>query len=179
MVASGGCAGSSPSPIPGEEKAPRIGWGGGGAKIGYVRSDVIMQQLQEYRDAENTLQRENQGWLQEAEKMENEIRIKEAQLEELRLILSDERRKALEDELTQMKRELNRYRQQTWYAEDCRYVRRRRELFDPIDAKVTQAVKQVAEEKGLDMVFDTVSGNVVYGKPALDITDLVLEKLRK
>ncbi|MFN3820855.1 MAG: OmpH family outer membrane protein, partial [bacterium] len=78
----GGCAGSAPSS--GRESSPILPWGGGGTKIGYIRSDVIMQKLPEYRDAENTLQRENEGWLKEAENLESQIRIKESQLEELR-----------------------------------------------------------------------------------------------
>lgn len=173
----GGCASSAPSS--GRESTPILPWGGGGVKIGYIRSDVIMQKLPEYRDAENTLQRENEGWLKEAENLESQIRIKESQLEELRLILSEERRKTMEDELAELKRKLYRFRQDTWYAEDCRYIRRRREIFDPIDAKVTQAVKKVAEERGLDIVIDTVSGNVVYGKPVFDITELVIEELKR
>jgi Skp family chaperone for outer membrane proteins len=44
---------------------------------------------------------------------------------------------------------------------------------------VNDAIWKIAEERGLDMVFDTVSGNIVYANVALDITDLVLEELEQ
>lgn len=180
-----GCAGSAPGTAPGgTSSAPSTGgttfpWSSGGSKIGYVRSDVISQRLADYRDVENALRSDNNQWTAEAEKMEAELRGKESQLEELKLILSADRRKQLEDEVTSGRKELQRFRQSTWYDDNSRYLKRREELMKPIDARVNDAIYKVAEQRGLDMVFDTVSGNVVFAKPGLDITDLVIEELEK
>ncbi len=175
------CAGTSPgaSSTPGKVGGTVLPWSTGGLKIGYINSDVIAKRLTDYRDAEKILENENRQWQIEAEKMEADIRAKESELEELRLILSDERRKALEDDINQKRKDLYKYRQDTWFAENSRYMKRRRELMDPIDTKVTDAIYKVAEAKGLDVVFDAVSGNMVYVNPAFDITELELEELQK
>jgi len=180
-----GCAAThqgGPSNTPssgGAAPTPAFPWGGGGAKIGYIRSDVISQRLPEYRDADNTLNAENNQWQAEAARMESDIKTKEAEIEELKLILTPERRKDLEEALNKMRKELAAYRQNTWYDENSRYLKRRKELMAPIDARVNDAIWKVAESAGVDIVLDTVAGNVVYAKPALDLTDRVLEELQK
>ncbi len=179
-----GCAGTGPGTSPGSNATPATGgtsfpWSSGGSKLAYVRSDVISQKLPDYRDVDNALKADNNQWMEEAAKMESELRGKESQLEELKLILSADRRKQLEDEVTSGRKELQKFRQTTWYDDNSRYLKRREELMKPIDSRVNDAIYKVAEARGLDMVFDTVSGNVVFAKPGLDITDLVLEELEK
>lgn len=185
MLVVSGCAGTNSGAAKGD--TPSTGSGGGttfpwsssGSKIGYVRSEVIAQRLPDYKDVENALRSDNTLWPAEAEKMEGELRVKESQLEELKLILSADRRKQLEDEVTTGRKELQRFRQATWYDENSSYLKRRKELMEPIDAKVNDAIYKVAEARGLDIVFDTVAGNVVYAKPGLDITDQVIEELAR
>lgn len=146
-------------------------------KIGYIRSDLISKRYPDYLDADNTLEQENRQWLDRSEEMERSIRQKERELEEISLILSEERRRVLSEELIRLRRELQKFRHDTWYAESSTYVQRRRELMSPIDARVNDAIWTVAEEQGLDLVFDTVAGNIVYANEGLDITELVLEEL--
>ncbi|MBM3329215.1 MAG: OmpH family outer membrane protein [Calditrichaeota bacterium] len=158
---------------------PAFPWTGSGVKIGYVRSDVLTQRLPEYRDAENALKRDSDQWQVEADSMEALVRVKESELEELRLILSAERRKVLEDELTQMRKASQKFKQDTWFDENSRYMKRRRELMEPLDARVTDAIYKVAAAEGLDVIFDTIAGNIVYVKPTFDITEKVIEELQK
>ena len=72
---------------------------------------------------------------------------------------------------------MQKFRQQTWYDENSTYVKRRREIMEPIDARVNDAIWVVAEMENMDMIFDTVAGNIVYVKPAFDLTEKVLEEL--
>ncbi len=46
-------------------------------------------------------------------------------------------------------------------------------------AVVNDAIWIVSEEKELDLVFDTIAGNIVYVDPSFDITQDVLEELEK
>lgn len=180
MAILAGCAASGTGTSTGSGgRQPRLPWSSGGLKIGYIRSDVITEKYPDYRDADNALRADNRQWLAEADRMELEIQRKETELEELRLILSQERRKELEEELIQDRRELQSFRHQTWYDDNSTYIKRRRELLEPIDAMVNDVIWRVAEEHGLDVVFDTVAGNIVYVKPAYDLTDQVLEELQR
>ncbi|MGE5353871.1 MAG: OmpH family outer membrane protein, partial [Acidobacteriota bacterium] len=53
------------------------------------------------------------------------------------------------------------------------------ELMKPIQNRVFDSIKKVAEEQDLDFVFDR-SGDVLflYAKEKYDITNLVLQKLK-
>jgi outer membrane protein len=174
-----GCAGTAPGGTAGTSGGGGLPWSGGGLKVGYVRSDVIMERYPEYRDVDNKLRSENEDWLAETDKMETNILRMESDLEELRLILTPEQKDKRDQELVQARKDLQKYRQDTWYDENSRYIKRRNELLEPVNARVNDAIWKVAEDKGLDIVFDTVAGNIVYVKPAFDITDLVLEELQR
>lgn len=179
MVMFVGCAGTSATGT-GGGGIPTMPWQSGSSlKLGYIRSDVISEKYADYRDADNSLEKDNRKWLAEADKMEEVVRSKERKLEEVRLILSEERLSELEKELIKERKALQKYRNDTWYAENSTYVKRRRELMAPIDARVNDAIWKVAEEEGLDLVFDTIAGNIVFAKEGLDITDLVMEELGK
>lgn len=182
-----GCASGNQQPVINEDGTQQqpsqsgsiLPWQSGGMKVGYIRSDVISKEYAEYRDADNSLQEENRRWLSEVEEKEEQVRSKETELNDLALILSDERKQKLQEEITELKKDLQKFKHDTWYDENSRYVQRRKELMEPIDARVNDAIWKVSKAKNLDMVFDTVSGNVVYVKPELDITDEVLEELEK
>lgn len=184
-----GCAGNPPAnnnnpnatkpePIQ-RQSGGGLPWGGGGTKLGFVRSDVIIQKYPNYQDAERILREENKKWQEEVNRLEREIVRLEAEREELVLILSDERKKQLDDDLEKRHKDLQKFKQDTWYAENSTYLKRRRELMDPIDARINDAIWKIADQQGLDMVFDSVAGNIVFTKPGLDITDLVLEELQR
>ncbi len=178
-----GCAGSAP-PVegqdentPGAKSGPILPWSSGDLRIGYIRSDEISQKYADYRDADNQLKSENREWVKESEKLEKNISELESEMDELGLILSPERQKELEKKITDARREMQKFRQQTWYDENSTYVKRRREIMEPIDARVNDAIWVVAEMENMDMIFDTVAGNIVYVKPAFDLTEKVLEEL--
>ncbi|MFH0765867.1 MAG: OmpH family outer membrane protein [Calditrichota bacterium] len=176
------CAPTSRGRTSGEDGAktgPTLPWASSGVKIGYVRSDEIMKKYPEYADAERSLRADNSKWQSEADRMQSDVQKMENEREELKLILSEERRKQLDDDISRKRQDLQKFRQDTWYSDNSSYVKRRRELIDPIDARVNDAIWKVAEAKGLDVVFDAMAGNIVYVKPGLDITALVLEELER
>ncbi len=181
-----GCAGNAPqrqqATQAGGGEQPSVSilpWQSGNLKIGYIRSDLISQEYPDYRDADLTLRNENRKWLQDVDEMEKNIQTKEQELEDLALILSEEQRATMVKEIQSARELLFKFRNDTWYDEDSDYVKRRKELMEPIDARVNDVIYIVAEEKGLDLVFDTVAGNIVYAKQGLDITTAVLEELKK
>jgi len=176
-----GCSSTKPGVGDGSAQPSSSGfpWSKSGLRMGYVRSDVISEQYRDYQDADNALQSENRKWLSEVEDMERDISDKENDLEELSLILSEDQKKQLEQDLVEDRKELQRFKHETWYDENSQYMKRRREIMEPIDARVNDAIWMVAEREELDVVFDTISGNIVYVKPEYDITKLVLEELQE
>ena len=181
-----GCAGSAPvkksadtSQDDGKSSGSVLPWQTSKLKIGYIRSDVITAKYADYRDADVSLRNQNRKWLKEAEDMEQEIRSKEVEIDDLALILSEDRKKTLIESLNEVRKKLQKFREDIWYSENSEYVKKRKEIIEPIDARVNDAIWIVSEEKELDLVFDTIAGNIVYVDPSFDITQDVLEELEK
>lgn len=174
-----GCATQQGATSSGRSAGPILPWKSSGLKVGYIRSDVITKRHAEYRDADNTLRSDNRKWLTDAERMERDIADKQEELEELSLILSPERKKQIEEEIVEARKALQKFRHETWYDENSLYIKRRRELMEPIDTRVNDAIWKVAEREGFDIVFDTVAGNIVFVKPEFDLTEKVIEELQE
>ena len=53
------------------------------------------------------------------------------------------------------------------------------QLLQPILSKIDAAIQKIGKEKGYDYIMDAVSGALVYALPPHDLTDQVIEELRK
>ncbi len=90
-------------------------------------------------------------------------------------------KEAMQKEMEQAKAEfdakaasMNEKDKQDYYTQiQQRFTLKQQELMDPIYDKVTAAIKEVADAKGLAVIVD--GGNVVYG--GQDITEDVLKKI--
>lgn len=85
--------------------------------------------------------------------------------------LTGDARTRLERELREMRRNVNRQK------EDLRdeLSFRRTEEVQKLEDQINQAVEQIARDSGYDLIL---SSPVVYADPTLDITQLVLDQLR-
>jgi Skp family chaperone for outer membrane proteins len=45
--------------------------------------------------------------------------------------------------------------------------------------KINAAIQKVSQESGYDFVFDASSANIVFALPEYDITDRVIDELKK
>ncbi|MCW8925653.1 MAG: OmpH family outer membrane protein [Xanthomonadales bacterium] len=103
-----------------------------------------------------------------------EFQERQVQSMEDRLAMGDmaeDARTRLERELREMRRNVNRQK------EDLRdeLSFRRTEEVQKLEDQINQAVEQIARDNGYDLIL---SSPVVYADPSLDITQLVLDQLR-
>ena len=147
-------------------------------KIGYVDSDAIMGQLPDAQDAQKKLDQMVQEWNEELSKLEKDWKQKYDDYEKRKLIMSDQKRALIENELYQMEQDIENFRQNK-FGVNGELFQQQEELMKPIQNRVFNAIKQVAEDEELDFVFDR-SGDIVflYAKEEYDLTNLVLEKLK-
>ena len=94
------------------------------------------------------------------------------------IVVSEQRKEEKLALIEKKKRELQQYAEQI-FGEDGTALQREAELLQPIIEKINNIIKEIAIEENYTIIFDTVAGNVVYGKPELDITDKVLERLKE
>lgn len=147
-------------------------------KIGYVDSDAIMAKLPDAQDAQQQLDAMIQEWQNELNTLEKTWKDKYDDYEKRKLIMSDQTRAQTESELVKLEEKMNEYRQKK-FGTNGELFQKQDELMKPIQNRVFNAIKEVAEDEELDFVFDR-SGDILflYAKEKYDITNLVLEKLK-
>lgn len=147
-------------------------------KIGYVDSDTIMDKLPDAQDAQQKLDALIKDWQSELNKLEKDWKDRYDDYEKRKLIMSDQTRAETEAELVKLEEKMNDYRQKK-FGTNGELFQKQDELMKPIQNRVFDAIKKVADEQEFDFVFDR-SGDVLflYAKEKYDITNLVLEKLK-
>jgi outer membrane protein len=147
-------------------------------KIGYVDSDAIMSQLPDAQDAQKKLDQLVQEWREELSKLEKEWKEKYDDYEKRKLVMSNQKRVLVENELSQMEQDIENFRQNK-FGVNGELFQQQEELMKPIQNRVFNAIEMVAKEEELDFIFDR-SGDIVFlfAKEEYDLTNLVLEKLK-
>ena len=151
---------------------------GAQSKIGYVDSQKILSTYPAALDATKKLEEENSKWASELQKLDNELKVKEDELEVQSLILSDAKRKEKQDEIKLLKENILKFQNQKW-GENGEYFKRQEEFLRPVFDRIHQVIAAIADDDGYDFILDTVQGNILYSKEKFDLTDEVLRELEK
>lgn len=146
--------------------------------IGYVDSDTIMKELPDAQDAQTKLDNIIKEWQDELTKLEKNYKTQVDEFEKRKLIMSDDLKNQKQRELTKLEEEIEKFRQDK-FGVNGELFRKQDEVMKPVQNKIFTAIKEVAEDEGLDFVFDR-SGDILflYAKEQYDVTNKVLAKLR-
>ncbi len=144
-------------------------------KIGYILSERIRTEFEEFKEAEAQLQLEYRKVQLEFESMALKMDSLKQDYEVKRLMALD-KGESIRKELEQMERSI-----QTYQAEKIgpqgELMRKQAQMEYEILGKVKQAVDKVAIDGGFDYILDA-SVSFLYAKPKYDRTDDVLYELR-
>jgi outer membrane protein len=141
-------------------------------KIGYVNAVKVIEQAPQGEAALKKLQAEFGPRDKKLVDMQQEIKKKEEDLERNALVLKDSDKQEKASELIALKRELRRATQD--FRED--YNMRRNEELAALQKIVKQVIVEIAKEENYDLI---VHEGTIYASSKIDITDKVLEQLKK
>ncbi len=147
------------------------------AKIGYIASERIRTEYEEFKEAESQLQLEFQKVQFEYADMMVQLDSLKQAYETQRLMSSPDWRTEKENEIQGLEGQIQAFQAQKVGPEGELYQRQAQMEYELL-TKVKQAVDRVAIDKGYDFIFDG-SVSLLYGKPTFDLTDDVLHELRK
>jgi len=146
-------------------------------KIGYVASERVRAEFEDFQEAEAQLQLDYRKVQEEYQVMLVELDSLKQAYETQRLMSSPEWRKEKETEIGTKEQRLQQFQAQKVGPEGELY-RKQSQMEYELLSKVKEAVDNVAISKGYDFIFDG-SVSLLYGKPTHDLTDDVLFELRK
>ncbi|MBU2584892.1 MAG: OmpH family outer membrane protein [Bacteroidetes bacterium] len=152
--------------------------GFGQTKVGFINSEAITKELPEAQDAQQKLDNLVRDWQGELKKIEDEWKKKYDEYERNKLIMSDQTRAGKEKELVELENKISQFREQK-FGQNGELFQKQEEFMKPIQNKIFNAIKIVAEEEEYDFIFDK-SGEILllYANEKHDLTNLVLEVLK-
>ena len=157
------------------------GGGAGGEafaqKVAYVDLDYILNSVPEYKSAQEQLDQISIQWQKEIETRLGEVdRLYKAfQAEEI--LLTQDMKKKREDEIIAKEKEAKEIQKQR-FGVDGDLFKKRQELVKPVQDKVYNAIKELAEKQTIAILFNkSAELNILYANPKYDKSDEVLESM--
>jgi outer membrane protein len=146
-------------------------------KYAFVDTDYILNNIPAYKAAEEEL--DKQSKIYEAQ-VSDLYKVFEKMLEDYqaeKLLLTDEMKTQKENQIAEKQQEA-RNLQNDYFSEEGLLYKKREQLIKPIQDEVYNAVKEIANESGYAVIFDSSSGpTMLYTNPRYDISDEVLQRL--
>jgi outer membrane protein len=141
-------------------------------KIGAVDALRVLEKSPQADAARQMIEKEFAPRDKQLVAEQKKIRDLEEKLNKDGAIMSEQERTKLERDIVNSKRDLKR--SQDEFREDLNF--RRNEEFAKIQKKIALAVQQIAKDQGFDLILDA---GVVYASTKVNITDLIIEELKK
>ncbi|HET6349886.1 MAG TPA: OmpH family outer membrane protein [Candidatus Krumholzibacteria bacterium] len=147
-------------------------------KIGYIDSIKIFAENKETQDAERVYRSDVAQWEAQKQRYEADLSKMGDELNAQSPMLSEEKKAERRLEFQRKMDEYKKFMDET-FGDNGLAAKRNKELTQPIVDKINKLIEVIAKEQGLTMVFDVANANIVYADKSLDLTEIVLTRLRQ
>ena len=155
----------------------QINWAQRGVRIGYIDMDVILENVDEYKTANQLLNKKVEAW-------KKEIELQKLQLKRLEDALNAEKALLTPNLISDREQEINGFANDIVNLQTQKFgpggalMLQKSKLLKPIQDRVLGIVREIAQERKYDFIFDRSSDLVMlYSAKNYDISDLVLRKI--
>ena len=146
-------------------------------KFAYVDTEYILGQIPEYKSAQAELDKISIQWQKEVEAKYAEIDKMYKAYQAEQILLTDDMKKKREADIIAKEKEAKDLQKQR-FGVDGDLFKKRQELVKPIQDKVYNAVKEIAEKQTFAVIFDKSSElTMLYANPKYDKSEDVLESM--
>lgn len=143
-------------------------------KIGYVDTDYILTSIPEYKAAQSEIDKLSVDWQKEVEAKYTEIDKLYKAYQADAILLTDDMKKKRENEIINKEKEVKELQKQR-FGVDGELFKKRQELVKPLQDKIYNAVKAVAERGGLAIILDKAGQvSILFANPKYDKSEDVL-----
>lgn len=150
-----------------------------GTRVGYIDMNVILESIDEYKEAGVLLDKNISAWKKEIELKKIQLKQYQNQLNTERILLTPELIDDRELEIKDFASEIISLQEKRFGPKGDMIVQRSK-LIQPVQDQVMSVVKLVAEEKKYDFIFDRSSNiTMLYSAKNYDISDLVIKRINR
>ena len=148
-------------------------------KIGYVDSQQVMIQYEGFRTVQIELEKEQKRLEAEYATMAQQVDSLYQAYQQQQLLMSEDRRKEKEQEILLKQRELEEFGMKKFGPQNSELVQLQNQLLQPVLKVFEDACKKIGADQGFDFIFDAGSGGLLYSLDSHNITDEVIEEMKK
>ena len=146
-------------------------------KFALVDMDYIFKNIPAYERANEQLSQVSKKWQAEVEAVQIEAQTMYKNYQNEVVFLSQEQKKARQDAIVAKEKEAADLKKK-YFAPVGELYKKRTALMTPIQEEVYNAVKDIADLRGYQLVLDRASDQgIIFGSPKIDISNEVLSKL--
>ena len=149
-------------------------------KIGWVNSEIILQQYPPAIKAQSDLDALTAKWTGSIDSMTTELQTSYSEAQKQFANMTPDKQREVQQELVQKEQTIQQFRQQKFGQPNGELFIKQEELLQPIKAKILEAIEKVKDDEGMNFVFDK-TGDVLllFADPKYDITNAVLDRLKR
>ena len=146
-------------------------------KYAYVDTKYILDNIPEYHDAQDELNEWSLKWQKEIDTLYAQIEHLYKKYQAEKVLLPEEVKKKREDEIVKKEAEMKAL-QKKYFGPEGELYKKRKELVQPIQEKIYNAIESLSKTKNYSFVFDKAGGiTILYANPKFDISDDVLDEV--
>ena len=146
-------------------------------KFALVDMDYIFKNIPAYERANEQLNQVSKKWQAEVDALNTEAQTMYKNYQNEVVFLSKEQKKAKQDAIMEKEKQAAELKRK-YFGPEGELFKKRTSLMNPIQEEVYNAVKDIADLRGYQLVLDRASdAGIIFGSPKIDISNEVLLKL--
>ncbi len=146
-------------------------------KFALIDMDYIFKNIPAYERANEQLNQVSKKWQAEVDALTTEAQTMYKNYQNEVVFLSKEQKQAKQDAIMEKERQAAELKRK-YFGPEGELFKKRTALMTPIQDEVYNAVKDIADLRGYQLVIDRASDTgIIFGSPKIDISDEVLRKL--
>ena len=146
-------------------------------KFALMDMDYILKNIPAYERANEQLAQVSKKWQAEVDALTTEAQTMYKTYQNEVVFLSAEQKKAKQDAIMEKEKQAAELKRK-YFGPDGELFKKRNALMTPIQDEIYNAVKDIADQRGYQLVLDRASdAGIIFGSPKIDISTEVLQKL--
>ena len=146
-------------------------------KYALVDMEYILKNVPAYERANEQLNQISKKWESEVEAILTEVETMYKKYQSESVFLSDAQKQKTEEAIMSKEKEASDLKKK-YFGSEGELFKKRQSLMAPIQDEIYNAVRDISDQKGYQLILDRASGgSIIYASPKIDISDEVLQKL--
>lgn len=146
-------------------------------KFAYVNTELILESMVDYADAQKQLDDMSKKWQENIELKYKEIEKMYQTYKAEQILLTEELRREREKEILEKEEEVKNYQKEK-FGVNGELFKMRQKLIQPLQEQIYKALEDLSKRNGFNLIFD-ISGNsnILYYDARFDKTDDIIRRL--